>query len=180
MDKVVIIGPSGSGKTTLAFNLAARIGAPAIDLDDIYWKKNWIRSEDDEFRAATAAAIDGKTSWVVAGNYAQVKDVLWAKADTLIWLDYSLPRTFNQLARRSIARIWDKESICNGNTETLAKTLSNDGVLYWLLRTYYPKRRENLETFAHPERLPNIRNFVRLRGPAETQEFLNSPAIAPR
>lgn len=180
MEKVVIIGSSGSGKTTLAFNLAARMGAPAIDLDDIYWKENWARSEDDEFRAATNVAIDGKHSWVVAGNYAQVKDVLWAKADTLIWLDYSLARTFNQLTRRSIARIWDKQKICNGNTETLNKTLSNDGVIYWLLRTYHAKRRENLEIFAHPERLPNIRNFVQLRSPAETRDFLNGPAIAPR
>ena len=179
MDKVVIIGPSGSGKTTLAFNLAARIGAPAIDLDDLYWKENWTRPDDNEFRDKTRQAIADKESWVVAGNYAQVKDILWTKADTLIWLDYSLSRTFNQLARRSIARIWDKEKICNGNTETLAKTFSNDGILYWLLRSYHAKRRENIETFAHPERLPNIRNFVRLRDPAETQAFLNSPAIAP-
>jgi adenylate kinase family enzyme len=180
MDKVVIIGSSGSGKTTLAFNLAARINAPAIDLDDIYWKENWTRSDDDEFRIATGEAISGKDSWVVAGNYTQVRDVLWTRADTLIWLDYSLARTFNQLARRSFARILDKQEICNGNTETLKKTLSSDGVLYWMLRTYHAKRQENLEIFAHPERLPNIHNFVRLRSPAETQAFLNGPAIAPR
>lgn len=179
MEKVVIIGPSGSGKTTLAFNLAAKLDARAIDLDDLYWRPGWRIAPVEEFRAATEAATKAPR-WVVAGNYTAIRDIVWDKADTIIWLDYSLTRTFNQLARRSVARILDKQEICNGNTETLKKTLSSDGVLYWMLRTYHAKRQENLEIFAHPERLPNIRNFVRLRSPAETQAFLNGPAIAPR
>lgn len=179
MEKVVIIGPSGSGKTTLAFNLAAKLDARAIDLDDLYWRPGWEIAPTDEFRAATAAATN-TPRWVAAGNYTAIRDIVWAQTDTLIWLDYSLTRTFNQLARRSLMRVWDKKPICNGNTETLGKTFSNDGVLYWLLRSYFPKRRENLDTFAHPERYPNIRNFIRLRHPAETQALLDSLPNAPR
>lgn len=179
MDRVVIIGPSGSGKTTLAFNLAAKLNAQAIDLDDLYWRPGWQIAPADEFRAATAAATNAP-QWVVAGNYTGIRDIVWEKADTLIWLDYSLARTFNQLARRSLMRMLDKKPICNGNTETLAKTLSDDGVLYWMLKTYHEKRRENLDIFAHPERYPNIANFIRLRSPAETRGLLDNPAIAPR
>lgn len=179
MEKVVIIGPSGSGKTTLAFNLAAKLDARAIDLDDLYWRPGWEIAPTDEFRAATTAATN-TPRWVAAGNYTAIRDIVWEQADTLIWLDYSLTRTFNQLTRRSIMRVWDKKPICNGNTETLGKAFSNDGVLYWLLRSYFPKRRENLDTFAHPERYPNIKNFIRLRNPAETRALLDGPSIDPR
>lgn len=140
MKKIVIIGTSGSGKTTLAFNIAARTGARAIDLDDVYWQKDWKRPLTDDFRSATLNALDTAPGWVIAGNYSEVKDIVWSRADTLIWLDYSLPRTFMQLASRSVRRIWDKKEICNGNTETLSKTFSSDGILYWMLRSYYPNR----------------------------------------
>lgn len=179
MEKVVIIGPSGSGKTTLAFNLAAKLDARAIDLDDLYWRPGWKIAPTDEFRAAAAAATNAPR-WVAAGNYTAIRDIVWGKADTLIWLDYSLPRTFAQLARRSLTRIIDKQPICNGNTETLGKTFSDDGILYWMLRTYRTQRQDNAGIFAHPERHPGIRHFIRLRHPAETQALLDGPAIAPR
>ena len=179
MEKIVIIGPSGSGKTTLAFNLAAKLDARAIDLDDLYWRPGWEIAPPEEFRAATAAATDTR-KWVAAGNYTGIRDIVWDQADTLIWLDYSLTRTFNQLARRSFMRIWDKKPICNGNTETLSKTLSDDGIVYWMLRTYHKQRQDNLEIFKNPEIYPNIKNFIRLRNPAETQALLDGPAIVPR
>lgn len=179
MERIVIIGTSGSGKTTLAFNMAARIGAQAIDLDDIYWKENWTRPLADEFRAATTAKLADAQKWVVAGNYSEVRDIVWSQADTVIWLDYSLPRTLLQLTGRSLMRLWDKKEICNGNRETLAKTFSRDGIVVWMLQSFHANRRQNSDHFDHPERFPGIRDFVRLRSPAETASFL-AGITAPR
>jgi adenylate kinase family enzyme len=171
MEKIVVIGSSGTGKTTLTNRLAEKFNARAIDLDDHYWRPGWQPAPVDEFRDTVRRAID-TPRWVAAGNYPAVRDITWAQADTLVWLDYSLARTFNQLAQRSVRRIWDKAPICNGNTETFGKVFSTDGILYWLLATYHKRKRENEDIFAHPERYPHIRNFVRLKSPAETQAFL--------
>ena len=171
MDKIVVIGSSGTGKTTLTNRLAEKFNARAIDLDDLYWRPGWQPAPVDEFRDAVRRAIDAPR-WVAAGNYTAIRDITWNQADTLVWLDYSLTRTFNQLAQRSLRRIWDKAPICNGNTETLAKAFSTDGIVFWLLATYHKRKRENEEIFSHPERYPNIRHFVRLKNPGETQAFL--------
>jgi adenylate kinase family enzyme len=173
MDRIVIIGAAGSGKTTLANRLAAEFNLRAIDLDDLYWRANWQQAPEDEFRRDTAAAIAAAPRWALAGNYKTIRDIVWTQADTVVWLDYSLALTFNRLARRSLARVWDRKPLCNGNTETLSKAFSYDSVMYWMLKNFYPRRRENAEIFAHPERYPNVRNFVRLRHPAETERFIN-------
>lgn len=171
MERIVVIGSSGTGKTTLANKLAETFNLRAVDLDDLYWRPEWKIAPVDEFRAATAQAID-TPRWVVAGNYPAIRNIVWTKADTLVWLDYSLSRTFNQLARRSVARALDKQPICNGNVETWRKAFSHDSVMFWMLRNFYPRRRANAEIFAHPEAYPNIRNFVRLRSPRDTERFL--------
>jgi len=95
-------GHSGSGKSTLGRVLAGRLGLPFVELDALFWEPEWTPAPDDIFRSRIreATASDG---WVVAGNYsAHTEDVLWPRAETMIWLAYGLPL----LLRRLIARSW--------------------------------------------------------------------------
>ena len=62
-------------------------------------------AETDVFRARVAAAI-ARPTWVADGNYSKVRDLVWARADTVVWLDYPLPVVVARLVRRTLTRMW--------------------------------------------------------------------------
>ncbi|MCF6264133.1 MAG: AAA family ATPase [Xanthomonadales bacterium] len=49
MKKINIIGTSGSGKSTFAKALSKKLDYPYIEMDAIFWGKNWYWPSDDEF-----------------------------------------------------------------------------------------------------------------------------------
>src|SRR5262249_29948937 len=112
--RVSVIGVTGSGKTTFAASLASRLHLPHVELDALHWEPDWRMAELEVFRnrVGSAAAGDG---WVIEGNYSKVRDLVWARADTVVWLDYSFPLTFVRLLRRTIARVRTGEELWNGN-----------------------------------------------------------------
>src|SRR5215813_3241988 len=88
--RIMIIGTTGSGKTTLASQLAKRLALSQVELDALYWNPQWTPASPEVFRERVSAALSGER-WVVDGNYQLVRDLIWQRADTLIWLDYPLP-----------------------------------------------------------------------------------------
>ena len=85
-----MIGNSGAGKSTLAAVLSRKTGLPLIASDPFYWKPDWEAALPEAVRQrvteATAADV-----WVIDGNFDSERDVVWARADTVIWLDYPAP-----------------------------------------------------------------------------------------
>ena len=77
-----MVGTSGSGKSTLARELAEILGVPHLELDAVHHQPGWAPLPTDEFRRiiAARAAADG---WVIDGNYSRVRDLVWARADTV-------------------------------------------------------------------------------------------------
>jgi adenylate kinase family enzyme len=177
MKRIAIVGATGSGKSTLGRALAARLGCPAVELDDLFWRPGWQQAPAEEFLRSVEQAAAGE-SWVIVGNYeAKARPLVWPRSDTVIWLDYSFPRTFRQLLRRCIARIADRRPICNGNRESLRLLFSKDSIMLWLFQSYWKKRRE-LSATAAGSAWPHIR-FIRLKSPAETRAFLASQPQPP-
>ncbi|HEX2361691.1 MAG TPA: hypothetical protein VHI11_06435, partial [Jiangellaceae bacterium] len=88
MRRVSVVGNAGSGKTKLARELAARLRVPHVELDAIFHQPNWTRLPTDEFRQRVADAVAGD-GWVVDGNYSSVRDLVWQRADAVVWLDFS-------------------------------------------------------------------------------------------
>jgi adenylate kinase family enzyme len=170
MKRIAIIGSTGSGKSTLAKALAARLGGTWIDLDDLHWAPGWIEIDDTEFRELTSRATNDER-WVSAGNYSPVRDIVWGRADTIVWLDYSFPRTAYQLVRRTIRRSTTGEPCCNGNRETWTRQFGRDSILLWLLKSYWRNRR-NIPSYLSTQAVGKTVHVF--RSPRETSAWLRA------
>jgi adenylate kinase family enzyme len=140
--RIVIIGTSCSGKSTFARHLAAAQDCRYVELDELYWGPNWTTNPEPEFLQAVAQAAKGDT-WVIAGNYGHARNLLWARATDIVWLNYSLPVVFWRGLKRTIARVYSREVLFHDNRESfLTSFLSRESILWWILSTYHRRRRE--------------------------------------
>lgn len=139
--RVTVVGTSCCGKSTLSRQLAERLGGPHVELDAIHWGPNWTPCPPEEFRRRVEEATRGSI-WVVDGNYAPVQDIVWQRATTLIWLDYSFARIFARALQRTVRRIIHRERLFAGNRESFRGAfLSRDSILWWVITTYRRRRR---------------------------------------
>jgi adenylate kinase family enzyme len=170
--RIVIVGTTSSGKSTLAKQLAEKIDAVFIDLDALHWEPNWAESPLDVFRARVETALNSNV-WVVAGNYHTVRDLVWLKAEAIVWLDYAFPIVFWRLLRRTLRRTITQEELWNGNRESLwthLKLWSEESLFHWLFKTYWRRKREFPILFGLPEHA-RLKVF-RFRSPRETERWL--------
>jgi adenylate kinase family enzyme len=151
MQRIVIVGPTGAGKTSLAQQLTSRLHLPAVDLDALFWGPNWQPVETSSFRTRVDA-ITAQERWLVGGNYSVARDLIWPRADTLIWLDYALPIVFVRLLRRTVRRIVTHEELFAGNRENWrSQFASRDSLFLWLLKSQPRQRREYPHLLAEPD-----------------------------
>jgi adenylate kinase family enzyme len=140
--RINVVGTSAVGKTTLAASLADLLGVPHVELDALHWEPNWIEAPPNVLRERVSAAIAGD-GWVVDGNYAMVRDLLWASAEAVVWLDLPLRTVLWRYAARTFRRVARREELWSGNRERLSThLLSRDSLLWWILTTFRRRRRE--------------------------------------
>ncbi len=168
-----MVGNSGSGKSTLAAALAARLGVPHVELDSIYHQPNWVPLPRDEFRARVTALAEGD-AWVIDGNYTAVRDVVWARADTVVWIDLPRPLVMRRIIGRTLRRAVRRQELWNGNREPWSNWLTLDperSIIMWSWTQHATYRAR----YAEAMRDPALRHlsFVRLRSPGEVFAFLS-------
>lgn len=159
-------GISGAGKTTLATELAALLGVPRHELDALHHGPGW--SKRPEFESDVAGFADD-ASWVTEDQYlALVGEVLWARADTLIWLD--LPRTtvMRRVIGRSFRRALRHQELWNGNRESFRAWLDPEHPIRWAWAGHERRRQQTQERLAA---FPHLR-VVRLHTAAQADEWL--------
>ena len=172
MQRVVVFGTTGSGKSRLAEQLAERTGLRVIELDRLYWGRDWQPATLELFRHRVEREIrDG--GWIVVGNYGQVRDLVWPAADTLIWLDLPFPLVMSRLVRRTVRRALTKEDLWgSGNTESLVRSLfSRQSILWWAVKTHRRNRRRFGEECAS---FGPGRRVVRLQKPRDVERFVRA------
>jgi adenylate kinase family enzyme len=164
---VVVIGQSGSGKSTAAARLAQAHGLRHVELDALFHGPGWVPRETfvQDVDAATR-----EPGWVADGNYAPVRDLLWARADTVVWLD--LPRTTTVLraVTRTLRRGLVRAELWNGNRERLHTVLRASHPIRWTWSTHARHRAEYEERLADP-RWTRL-HVVRLRTAREVDVWL--------
>ena len=168
--RIVVVGLTSSGKSTLASQLAKRFTLPQVEMDSLHWGPNWTPAPPDVLRERVAQAISGDR-WVVDGN--MVRELVWQRADTLIWLDYALPLILWRLLRRTIWRTTRHPELWNGNRETWRGAFfSRDSLFMWAFKLHKRRRREYPLLFAEPE-YANL-TIIHFRSPRATERWLAS------
>jgi len=168
--RVAVIGTTGSGKTTLARAIAQCLGYPHIELDALHWEPNWVEAPLDVFRMRVDAALRGET-WVTDGNYSKGRDIVWSGADTLVWMDYSLPVIFWRLWWRSLKRIVSREELWGGNRENAHNAFfSRESLFLWVL-TSRPRHRRDYPALLQRSEYAHLK-LIRLHSPRETGQWL--------
>ena len=172
--RVVVVGSSCAGKSTFARALSEARGDSHIELDELYWSHSWQPKPEAEFLRLVDAATAGE-DWVAAGNYSPAREILWTRANAIVWLDLSLPRVLARGLRRTLQRIVSREPLFHGNRETLRQSfLSRDSILWWIVTTFHRRRRE----FAQLRSAGRFRQLTwfHARTPAQAQAILESLA----
>lgn len=151
--QVVIVGTTSSGKSTLARQLADKLGADFIELDALHWEPNWMEAPLEVFRYRVEVATRSQ-AWVAAGNYHAVRDIVWPRAQAVIWLDYPFHIVFWRLLTRTLRRSFFREVLWSGNRESFMKHLklwSEESLFHWIFKTYWRRQRETPKLLAMPE-----------------------------
>jgi len=168
--RIAVIGATGSGKTTLAQRLGDILDLPVIELDALHWMPGWTEKPWPEIRTELDP-MTHKDRWITDGNYSQVRDLIWPRADTIIWLDYSFLHIFLRLFIRTLKRVFLKVELWNGNRERFHENfLSRDSLFVWLLKSR-PKHKKNYPlAFQEPQHAHL--QVLRFTHPRQTEHWL--------
>jgi adenylate kinase family enzyme len=179
--RVSVVGTSGSGKSTLARQLAEILDVPLLELDAVHHQPGWEPLPTDEFRriVAARAAADG---WVIDGNYGRVRDLVWARADTVVWLDLPKRTVMRQVAWRTLRRVALRRELWNGNRERWQNFFTwnpEQSVISWAWHKHAADRARYAAAAASPA-TAHLR-FIRLTSRRDVARFLaeaRSEAVA--
>ncbi|HEY2279513.1 MAG TPA: AAA family ATPase [Streptosporangiaceae bacterium] len=167
MRRILVTGITGAGKTTLARAVAGRLEIPFHEMDALAltgpgWQENPRLLEDVQ-------TISTGPGWVFDSlGYPQVRDLLWTRADGIVWLDYPRRVVMARVLRRSAARTLRRQRVFGGNVETLGLWFTRDHPAWWAWTQYEARRAEiaaRCEQFGPLE-------VVRLRSPRAAREWL--------
>jgi adenylate kinase family enzyme len=124
----------------------------------------------EEFRRRVGAAV-AADAWVACGNYGAVRDLVMARADTFVFLDYPMTVVFTRSLCRTLRRCWTKEELWNGNRERfLGQFFSSDSLLLWVIRSWRMHRRD------YPKRMRQQaalgKRVIRFATPEQTDRWM--------
>ncbi|MEU4931494.1 adenylate kinase [Streptomyces yokosukanensis] len=174
MERILVAGITGAGKSTLARRVSGVLDLPYHEMDALYFTgPEWtVNSRFTEEVSHVAAG----SRWIVDSlGYPQVRDLLWDRADTVIWLDYPRGVIMPRILHRSLRRTVTREVLFGGNRETRAGWLSREHPVRWAWSQHAARRRE-IEHRARDPRFAPL-DVLRFRHPDNTAAWLTSLAV---
>jgi len=170
--RICVVGTTGSGKSTMAGALASRLHIPHIELDAFHWEPGWKEADREQTRARVRA-IAQTDGWVMDGNYGFLREILWPRAEALVWLNYPLALIFWRIWWRTWNRVLSREILWGTNRERLAEQFfSKDSLFWWALKTHGKQKTNYTNLPALPE--SSHLKVYRLDTPRTARHFLSS------
>jgi len=162
--RIMIIGQPGSGKSTLARILGQLLGLPAVHIDHIHWQSGWIERSGAE-KNRLCAEVHARDTWIFEGGRSTTWPERLDRADTLIWLDFSLVTRAWRVFRRTI-RYHGKSrpDLPSGCPENF-----NWEFTLWIWRTRHSSRLSMQQLF---DSAPSQKEKYRLRNKREVADFI--------
>jgi adenylate kinase family enzyme len=140
--KIVIFGRPGAGKSTFALKLHQQTGIPVHHLDKIYFTKNWVKRDNQEYLNDLQDIIKQK-AWIIEGNCLRSIEPRWQNADLVISFMYPFPTCLYRMTKR----LWDKNPAVDDRAQGCKEAVRWDLITYtWR----YPTRVKDL--------IPEMRN----------------------
>ncbi|MFF4896033.1 adenylate kinase [Streptomyces sp. NPDC001068] len=169
MERILVVGVTGAGKSTLARALGGRLGLPYHEMDALYfngpdWAVNGSFAED-------VSGFSAAPRWIVDSlGYPEVRDLLWERADTVVWLDYPRHVVMPRVVRRSFRRSARREVLFGGNRETWGGWLSREHPVWWSWSQHTARQEEVRRRTSDPRFAPL--DCLRFAHPDETAAWL--------
>jgi adenylate kinase family enzyme len=156
-----VYGVTGSGKSTVAARIGEATGIGWTSVDDLTWRPGWVAVPEEEQRR-TFQEICARDSWVLDTAYGHWLDVALARVELVVALDYPRWLSLQRLVRRTVARVVDQRTICNGNTESWREILSPNSIVVWHFRSF-TRKRERIAAWEADRTGPRVLRFRRPR-----------------
>jgi adenylate kinase family enzyme len=176
VQRVSIVGVSGAGKSTTGRAIAEVLGVEFTELDSVFHRPGWTHPDDEEFRDLVRELAAGER-WVIDGNYSAVRDLVWAKADAIVWLDPPRGVATARVLRRTLRRVTTRQELWNGNREHWTNLLRPDpeqNIVLWSW-TRHPVYAERYGAAMEDPALDHAQRF-RLRSDVQVELFLREVA----
>lgn len=104
MNRVLIVGSPAAGKSYFARELSQATGLTVTHLDYYAWQDRW--NSNPKIRKKEwygfVTDLSKKKRWIIDCNNMTALDAAFPNADTIIFLDYSLPRRLLRAIKRTL------------------------------------------------------------------------------
>jgi adenylate kinase family enzyme len=122
--RISVVGTSGSGKTTLARQISQRLAIPHVELDALHHEPDWQEAPIDVFRKRVEQSLSVIAGLLMAIT-AKVRDIVWSRADTVVWLDYTLASNYDATARTHMAAGCDTRGVVEWESGDMATNIQS-------------------------------------------------------